>query len=94
MLFSEKVFAGAGGRGRVVHFVVAFFEGADGDVAVLPKPLIIEVLDFNDFFSPWAACIGPDAFLRYVEVLDFPDAASPHYSYGKAVLAGCGRPRH
>jgi hypothetical protein len=25
----------------VVHFVVAFFEGADGDVAVLPKPLIL-----------------------------------------------------
>jgi hypothetical protein len=24
-----------------VHFVVAFFEGADGDVAVLPKPLIL-----------------------------------------------------
>jgi len=25
----------------VVHFVVAFFEGADGDLAVLPKPLIL-----------------------------------------------------
>ncbi len=24
----------------MVHFVVAFFEGADGDAAVLPKPLI------------------------------------------------------
>ena len=24
-----------------MHFVVAFFEGADGDVAVLPKPLIL-----------------------------------------------------
>ena len=29
------------GRGRVPPLVVEFFEGADGDVAVLPKPLIL-----------------------------------------------------
>ena len=37
MLFREEVF----GRGRGPPLVVAFFEGADGDVAVLPKPLIL-----------------------------------------------------
>jgi hypothetical protein len=38
MLFREKFFAGAG---RVLPLVVAFFERADGNVDVLPKPLIL-----------------------------------------------------
>jgi hypothetical protein len=37
MLFREKVFAGA----VEWPLVVAFFEVADGDVAVLPKPLTL-----------------------------------------------------
>ena len=66
MLFREKVFAGAVGRGRVLPLVVALFEGADGDVAVLPKPLIlnpagtegqvlITLVSTNGVISGWSA---------------------------------------
>ena len=38
MLFREKVFAGVV---ECCHSWLRFFEGVDGDVAVLPKPLIL-----------------------------------------------------